>query len=292
MAFSSPEQHISKEARRPDTEWKECFLLSPRAVFLTLPHNLSSHLLEHLCQGCFITRISCFVCSALSDTSSQDYYCSVCFRNSAFAFKWFATTCSFFFQRKPEKQWYAVRFLYYFFLTSNQQPWFTSVYIAVPLKLKLLHFFSPLADPLNQALAASSYTSMSYENSKSTPSSSTRGRMAGGDGKDQEAEFQGLIVQKNISGQLGVTQKDQRNGAGGGSPPSEGSQGSSGDQRGPTSDDMDGISSGNDSGERESEGGMERENRSHGHQSARSFHSSSNGKDSGMILETTESNKR
>lgn len=55
---------------------------------------------------------------------------------------------------------------------------------------------------------------------------------------------------------------------------------------------MDGLSSGNDSGERESEGGMERENRSHGRQSTHSSHSSSNGKDSGMMLETTESNKR
>lgn len=119
--------------------------------------------------------------------------------------------------------------------------------------------------------------------------------MAGGDEKDQEAESQGLSVQKTSSGQLGdsVIQKGQRSGAGGGSSPSEGSRsgGSSGDQRGPASDDMDGISSGNDSGERESEGGMERENRSHGHQSARSSHSSSNGKDSGMMLETTESNK-
>ncbi|KAE8279132.1 Period circadian protein-like protein 1 [Larimichthys crocea] len=60
---------------------------------------------------------------------------------------------------------------------------------------------------------------------------------------------------------------------------------------GPNSDDMDGLSSGNDSGERESEGGMERENRSHGRQSTHSSHSSSNGKDSGMMLETTESNK-
>lgn len=54
-------------------------------------------------------------------------------------------------------------------------------------------------------------------------------------------------------------------------------------------DDMDGVSSGNDSGERESEGGMERE--AHGRESTRSSPSSCNGKDSGLMLETTESNK-
>lgn len=138
---------------------------------------------------------------------------------------------------------------------------------------------------------------MSYDNSKSMPSSSNRGRLAGANGKDPEADSQGLNVHEICSsGQLGasVTHKDQESGGGGGSSPSDGSRsgGSSRDQRCPTSDDMDGISSGNDSGERESEGGMERESRSRGHQSARSSHSSSNGKDSGMILETTESNKR
>lgn len=54
-------------------------------------------------------------------------------------------------------------------------------------------------------------------------------------------------------------------------------------------DDMDGVSSGNDSGERESEGGMERE--THGRESTRSSRSSCNGKDSGLMMETTESNK-
>ncbi|XP_062850297.1 period circadian protein homolog 1b isoform X2 [Trichomycterus rosablanca] len=59
------------------------------------------------------------------------------------------------------------------------------------------------------------------------------------------------------------------------------------------SDDMEALSSGNDSGERESEGGMERENGSRGRQSMRSYQSSSshNCKDSGLMLETTESNK-
>uniref|UniRef100_G3Q6L3 PAS domain-containing protein n=1 Tax=Gasterosteus aculeatus aculeatus TaxID=481459 RepID=G3Q6L3_GASAC len=57
-------------------------------------------------------------------------------------------------------------------------------------------------------------------------------------------------------------------------------------ERGANSDDMDGLSSGNDSGERESEGGMDRDGGSHGRQSVRSSHSSSNGKDSGMMLES------
>ncbi|XP_016142711.1 period circadian protein homolog 1-like isoform X2 [Sinocyclocheilus grahami] len=62
-----------------------------------------------------------------------------------------------------------------------------------------------------------------------------------------------------------------------------------GDNRGTNSDDTDGLSSGNDSGER----GSERGNGSRGRQSNRSYQSSSsqNGKDSGMCLETTESNK-
>lgn len=67
----------------------------------------------------------------------------------------------------------------------------------------------------------------------------------------------------------------------------------SGDQRESHSDDMDGVSSGNDSGERESEGRAGRD-RLCGHQSTPSSHShsSSNGKDSGMMLETTDSTKR
>ncbi|XP_040886755.1 period circadian protein homolog 1b isoform X2 [Toxotes jaculatrix] len=132
---------------------------------------------------------------------------------------------------------------------------------------------------------------MSYDNSKSLPSSSTRGRAARADEKDndQEAESEGLNSPKTSSGQpsANVTTQEQGDGAGGGSSPSggSGSGGLSGDQRGPNSDDMDGLSSGNDSS------GMERENGSRGRQSIRSSHSSSNGKDSGMMLETTESNK-
>lgn len=40
------------EVRRSHTEWSECFFSCNRPVFLTL----SSHLLEHLCQGCFISQ--------------------------------------------------------------------------------------------------------------------------------------------------------------------------------------------------------------------------------------------
>ncbi|KAK2899833.1 period circadian protein homolog 1b isoform X1 [Channa argus] len=138
---------------------------------------------------------------------------------------------------------------------------------------------------------------MSYDNSKSTPSGSTRGRVARADekGNGQEAESGGLNSQKNSSGQpsASVSTQEQGNGDRGGSSPSSGSGsgGLSGNRRRPNSDDMDGLSSGNDSGERESEGGMDRESGSRGRQSTRSSHSSSNGKDSGMMLETTESNK-
>uniref|UniRef100_A0A7N6BZR3 PAS domain-containing protein n=1 Tax=Anabas testudineus TaxID=64144 RepID=A0A7N6BZR3_ANATE len=137
---------------------------------------------------------------------------------------------------------------------------------------------------------------MSYDNSKSTASSSGQGRVAraGDKDNDQEGDSEGLKSPKNGSGQLNASITTQPgNGARGESSPSggSGSGGSSGGRRDPNSDDMDGLSSGNDSGERESEGGMERENSSRGRQSTRSSHSSSNGKDSGMMLETTESNK-
>lgn len=137
---------------------------------------------------------------------------------------------------------------------------------------------------------------MSYDNPKPMPSSSTRGRVARADEKDdgQEAESEGLSSPKSGGGQVDadVCPQQQGGGSGGGSSSSRGSGSgcSSGGRRGPNSDDMDGVSSGNDSGERESEGGMERE--AHGRESTRSSHSSSNGKDSGMMLETTESNKR
>ncbi|KAM6908954.1 period circadian protein homolog 1b [Xenentodon cancila] len=136
---------------------------------------------------------------------------------------------------------------------------------------------------------------MSYESSTSTPSSSTRCRVAGADKKDQEIESHGLNAQNASACQpsANVTAQEQGSEAGGASSHDEGSRsgGLSGDQRGPSSDDMDGVSSGNDSGERESEGRMGRENRSRGHQSTLSSHShsSSNGKDSGMMLESNKS---
>ncbi|XP_063756718.1 period circadian protein homolog 1b isoform X2 [Eleginops maclovinus] len=142
---------------------------------------------------------------------------------------------------------------------------------------------------------------MSYDNSNSLPSSSTRGRVARADEKEneQEAESEELNSLKTSSVQPSANGPAQEQGSGnggdstGGSSPSVGSAsgGSPRDRRGPNSDDMDGLSSGNDSGERESEGGMERDGGSRGRQSVRSSHSSSNGKDSGMMLENTESNK-
>lgn len=129
------------------------------------------------------------------------------------------------------------------------------------------------------------------------PSSSTLGRVARAEEKNdcQGAELKELRSMNSAGGSqhdADVSSQQQGGGSGGGSSPSGGSGSgcSSGGQRGHNSDDMDGVSSGNDSGERESEGGMERE--AHGRESTRSSHSSSNGKDSGMMLETTESNKR
>lgn len=136
---------------------------------------------------------------------------------------------------------------------------------------------------------------MSYDNPNPMAGTSMRLRAARADEKDnsQEADSERLNSLKTSGGQPGanVTQQ-QRSGSGGVSSPigGSGSGSSSGHRRGPNSDDMDGVSSGNDSGERESEGGMERE--THGRGSTRSSHSSCNGKDSGMMLETTDSNKR
>lgn len=139
---------------------------------------------------------------------------------------------------------------------------------------------------------------MNYDNPKPMPSSSTHGRVARAEDKNdcQEAETKQLSS-VNCSGggdqhDAEVSSQQQGSRSGGGSSPSTRSRSgcSSEGRRGPNSDDMDGVSSGNDSGERESEGGMERE--AHGRESTRSSRSSSNGKDSGMMLETTESNKR
>lgn len=132
---------------------------------------------------------------------------------------------------------------------------------------------------------------MSYDSSTSVPSSSGRGRAPGACSEDREAESLEGNEQKSTCGRsLSNVPGQGQGGASGGGPGSL-----SGDQRGSHSDDMDGVSSGNDSGERESEGRRLRDGgTSCGHQSAPSSHSrsSSNGKDSGMILETTGSSKR
>lgn len=136
---------------------------------------------------------------------------------------------------------------------------------------------------------------MSYDIPKSAASSSTRGRVARADEKDndQEAESEGLKSAKSNGGAPNINVANRKQGNGAGSQGSgSGSEGQSSDRRGPNSDDMDGLSSGNDSGERESESGMERGSSSRGRQSTHSSHRSSNGKDSGMMIETSESQKR
>lgn len=137
---------------------------------------------------------------------------------------------------------------------------------------------------------------MSYANPNPAAGASTRGRAAAADEKvkSEDASSEHFSSPKASRGQseAGVAREQHRPASGGGSSPSagSGSGGSSGDQRGSNMDDMDGVSSGNDSGERESEGGMER--LTHGRDSTRSSRSSCNGKDSGVMMETTESNKR
>ncbi|XP_012708954.2 period circadian protein homolog 1b isoform X1 [Fundulus heteroclitus] len=131
---------------------------------------------------------------------------------------------------------------------------------------------------------------MSYDSSTSLPISSCRGRAAGACDKDLKADTAEVSEQKSARGHAlsNVGGPEQ------GSAPRGVSRSLSGDQGGPHSDDMDGVSSGNDSGERESEGRTASDGgASCGRQSAPSSHShsSSNGKDSGMILETTDSNK-
>ncbi|KAM9407760.1 period circadian protein homolog 1b isoform 2-T19 [Salvelinus alpinus] len=128
---------------------------------------------------------------------------------------------------------------------------------------------------------------MSYADSNSAAGDDTWGRV----GSANEEEEAGTGVSSpgsnnNHGSQSGTS--DLANRVRGSSPSGSGFGGSSGgDQRGPISDDGDTLSSGNDSGERESsEGGSG----SRGHQS-RSSHCSSSQKDSGMMLENTESNK-
>uniref|UniRef100_A0A673IL36 Period circadian protein homolog 1-like n=1 Tax=Sinocyclocheilus rhinocerous TaxID=307959 RepID=A0A673IL36_9TELE len=128
---------------------------------------------------------------------------------------------------------------------------------------------------------------MSDDNSDSAPSNDTD-RGAGG------VEKKAGLVNRSCSMSESSLSLNLVNSGTGSSPGGVSDhKGSAGDNRGTNSDDTDGLSSGNDSGERESEGGMERGNGSRGRQSNRSYQSSSsqNGKDSGMCLETTESNK-
>ncbi|MFT7809771.1 period circadian protein1-like [Arapaima gigas] len=116
---------------------------------------------------------------------------------------------------------------------------------------------------------------MSVDNSDSTPRSDPQG--PGGRTEEEAARASGSDSGETRTSVQGAT----------------GTQELSRDPPGTHLDDMDALSSGNDSGERESEGGMERGDGSRGRQSTRSSQSSSshNGKDSGMLLETTESNK-
>ncbi|XP_029506030.1 period circadian protein homolog 1b isoform X1 [Oncorhynchus nerka] len=119
---------------------------------------------------------------------------------------------------------------------------------------------------------------MSYDDSNSAPGDDTWGRV-GSTNEEEEEAGTGLSSpgsNNNHGSQSGTS--DLANRVRGSSPSGSGSGGSSGgDQRGPSSDD----------GERES---SERGGRSRGHQS-RSSHCSSSQKDSGMMLENTESNK-
>ncbi|XP_036453585.1 period circadian protein homolog 1b [Colossoma macropomum] len=128
---------------------------------------------------------------------------------------------------------------------------------------------------------------MNDDNSDSAPSNDTRQGAGGAEDEEEAGPRNGSPTMSGSS-----PSSNPADGRTGSSPGADsGPAGSSGDNRGPNSDDMDALSSGNDSGERESEGGLERENGSRGRQSMRSYQSSSNGKDSGMMLETTESNK-
>ncbi|KAJ8342123.1 hypothetical protein SKAU_G00320510 [Synaphobranchus kaupii] len=126
---------------------------------------------------------------------------------------------------------------------------------------------------------------MSDDNSDSAPSNDTRGGVGGaGEEARQGPGSPGL------SGGSSSSDTDRKRGAAPGSV-SKARGASRGPQK-PGLDDTDAQSSGNDSGERDSEGRLGRE-ASRGRQSTCSsqFSSSHNGKDSAIILETTESNK-
>ncbi|XP_041723553.1 period circadian protein homolog 1b isoform X1 [Coregonus clupeaformis] len=134
---------------------------------------------------------------------------------------------------------------------------------------------------------------MSYDKSNSAPGNDTQERV-GSANEEEEEKGVGTGVSfpgsNNSGSQLETS--DLANRERGSSPCGSGAGGSSGgDQRGPTSDDGDALSSVNDSGERESsEGGRQSGSGFRGRQS-RSSHCSSSQKDSGMMLENTESNK-
>ncbi|KAJ8387895.1 hypothetical protein AAFF_G00149300 [Aldrovandia affinis] len=125
---------------------------------------------------------------------------------------------------------------------------------------------------------------MSDDNSDSAPSNATRGGVAGA---EEEARQGGGSPE--LSGSSSSDTNRKRGTAPGGVSKTRSS--SRGPQE-PSLDDTDTHSSGNDSGERESQSRLGRE-ASRGRQSTCSsqFSSSHNGKDSAMILETTESNK-
>ncbi|XP_052457295.1 period circadian protein homolog 1 isoform X1 [Carassius gibelio] len=124
---------------------------------------------------------------------------------------------------------------------------------------------------------------MSDDNSDSAPSNDTD---SGAGGVEKKA---GLVNRSCGMSESSLSSNRVNSGTGSSPGGVSDTKGSAGDTRGTNSDDTDGLSSGNDSGERESEGG----NGSRGRKSNRSYQSSSsqNGKDSGMCLETTESNK-
>ncbi|XP_036379327.1 period circadian protein homolog 1-like [Megalops cyprinoides] len=127
---------------------------------------------------------------------------------------------------------------------------------------------------------------MSDDNSDSAPSNDT----GGGVGRtEEEEEARRGASSPGLSGGSSSDTNCERGTAPGGVSKTRGSTRA---PQGASLDDMDAHSSGNDSGERESEGRMGRE-ASRGRQSTCSsqFSSSHNGKDSAMLLETTESNK-
>lgn len=126
---------------------------------------------------------------------------------------------------------------------------------------------------------------MSDDNSDSAPSNDAHGGVGGAEEEArQEAGSPGL------SGDSSSSDTNRKRGAapGGVAKARSGTRG----PQGAGLDDTDAQSSGNDSGERDGDGRLGRE-ASRGRQSTCSSQfSSHNGKDSAMILETTESNKR